>query len=145
MSVNARTTKSKGQDHEEGLEQGRATFSERGSDETFRSSSWAGVTNENPKMRIYITILLLQSRQISETADAACHEEVFQYPARRMTLTTEECHWDSGPRTASESETSCTSFRRRAVRYDVLKCAKYLGKFLEGRAMSRKKDSREEL
>ena len=34
--------------------QGRATFSERGPDETFRSSSWAGVTNENPKMRTYI-------------------------------------------------------------------------------------------
>ena len=41
--------------------QGRATFSERGSDETFRSSSWAGVSNKNPKMRMYIdriTILL---------------------------------------------------------------------------------------
>ena len=36
------------------LDQGRATFSERGSDETFRSSSWAGVSNENPKMRMYI-------------------------------------------------------------------------------------------
>ena len=65
------------------LEQVRATISERGPDETFRSSSWAGVTNENTKMRmyIYITILLLQSRQISETAGAACHEEVFQCPA----------------------------------------------------------------
>ena len=36
------------------LEQGRATFSERGPDDTFRSSSWAGVTNENPNMRMYI-------------------------------------------------------------------------------------------
>ncbi len=27
---------------------------ERGPDETFRSSSWAGVTKENPKMRMYI-------------------------------------------------------------------------------------------
>ena len=34
--------------------QGRATFSERGPDETFRSSSWAGVSNENPKMGMYI-------------------------------------------------------------------------------------------
>ena len=34
------------------LHQGRATFSERGPDETFRSSSWAGVTNENHKMRM---------------------------------------------------------------------------------------------
>ena len=36
--------------------QERATFSERGPDETFRSSSWAGVTNENPKMRMYMYI-----------------------------------------------------------------------------------------
>ena len=34
--------------------QGRATFSERGPDEIFRSSSWAGVTKENPKMGMYI-------------------------------------------------------------------------------------------
>ena len=67
------------------LRQGRATFSERGPDETFQSSSWAGVSNENPKMRMYIiTTLLLQSRQISETAGAACHEEVCS--------ATEECH-----------------------------------------------------
>ena len=31
------------------IEQSRATFSERGPDETFQSSSRAGVTNENPK------------------------------------------------------------------------------------------------
>ena len=43
------------------VDQGRATFSEQGPgpapaagpDETFRSSSWAGVTNENPKRPIY--------------------------------------------------------------------------------------------
>ena len=37
--------------------------------------------NEDVIRCIYITILLLQSRQISETAGAACHEEVFQCPA----------------------------------------------------------------
>ena len=31
------------------LDQSRATFSERGPDETFQSGSRAGVTNENPK------------------------------------------------------------------------------------------------
>ena len=36
------------------LMQWRATFSEWGPDETFRSSSWAGVTSENTKMRMYI-------------------------------------------------------------------------------------------
>ena len=75
--------------------QGWATFSERGPGETFRSRSWAGVINENPKMRIYynsITILLLQSRQISDMAGAACHDEVCQFPARWMSSTTEECH-----------------------------------------------------
>ena len=36
-------------------------------------------------MRMYIiTILLLQSRQISETAGAACRDEVFQCPTRWM-------------------------------------------------------------
>ena len=34
--------------------QDQATFSELGPDETFRSSSGAGVTNENPNMRMYI-------------------------------------------------------------------------------------------
>ena len=34
--------------------QGQATFSERGPDETFRSSSWARVTNENTTMILYI-------------------------------------------------------------------------------------------
>ncbi len=81
------------------LMQGRATFSERGPDETFRSSSWAGGTNENTKMMMYkiITILLLQSSQISEKAGAACHEEagafcheeVCQCPPRWMSSTTE--------------------------------------------------------
>ena len=37
------------------LGQGRATFSERRPDETFRSSSWAGMTNETPKMMMYNT------------------------------------------------------------------------------------------
>ena len=37
---------------------------------------------------VYITILLLQSRQIIETAGAACHEEVCQCPARWMSSTT---------------------------------------------------------
>ena len=59
-----------------------------------------------------ITICLLQSRQISEMAGAGCHEEVCQW----MSSTTEECHWDGGPRAGSEGETSCTSFWRRAVR-----------------------------
>ena len=36
------------------LNQGRATFTEQGPNETFRSSSWAGVTNENPKIMMYI-------------------------------------------------------------------------------------------
>ena len=45
------------------------------------------MTNGNHKMRMYnITILLLQSRQISETAGAACHEEVFQCPARSVSM-----------------------------------------------------------
>ena len=35
--------------------------------------------------------LLLQSRQISETASIACHEEVCQWPARWMSSTIEEC------------------------------------------------------
>ena len=76
----------------DGHHEGRATFSERGPDETFRSSSWAGVTNENPKMKMYIiTILLLQNRQISATAGAG-YREVFQCQARWMSSTTEECH-----------------------------------------------------
>ena len=41
---------------------------------------------------VYITVLLLQSRQISETAGAAGREEVSQCPARRMSSATEECH-----------------------------------------------------
>ena len=71
--------------------QGRATFSERGPDEAFRSSSWAGQT-KNQIEDLYITVLLVQSRQISETAGAACHEDVSQCPARRISSTTEECH-----------------------------------------------------
>ena len=102
------------------VDQGRATSSERGPDETFRSSSWAGVINENPYMRmLYITILLLQSRQISETAGAACHEEVFQCPARWMSSTTEECHRDGGQRAGNHGDTSRTSFWRRAVRNSI--------------------------
>ncbi len=38
-------------DHIHAINQGRATLSERGPDETFQSSSWAGVTNETPKMK----------------------------------------------------------------------------------------------
>ena len=41
---------------------------------------------------LYITILLLQSSQINETAGATCHEEVCQCPARWMSTTTKECH-----------------------------------------------------
>ena len=44
----------------------RATFSEQGPDDTFRSSSWAGVTNENPKMSMYIyynTFIAKQANQ----------------------------------------------------------------------------------
>ena len=67
------------------LNQGRATFSEWRPDETFQTSSWAGVTNENTKMRM----LLLRSRQISETAGAACHGEVCQWPVPWMSATTE--------------------------------------------------------
>ena len=70
------------------LQQGRATFSERGPDETFRSSSWVGVANGNNKMRMYNTML----KEISTTAGAACHEEVCQCPTRWMSSTTEECH-----------------------------------------------------
>ena len=33
---------------------------------------------------VHITILLLQSSQINETAGAACHEEVCQCPARYL-------------------------------------------------------------
>ena len=112
------------------------TISKLSFDTTFRSSSWAGVTSENTNMMmysdVYITILLLQSRQISEMAGAACHEEVFQCPARWMSSTTEECHWGGVPRAGSKFETLAT------VRWT---CAMYLGKFLEERAMSRKKDS----
>ena len=82
---------------------------------TFRRSSCAGVSNENPKMRIYVTTLLLQIRQISETAGAACHEEVFQMSGsmdeldnRRMLL-----RWWSG---AGRLRVGPTSFWRRAVR-----------------------------
>ena len=65
----------------------------------------------------YITIPLLQIRQISEMAGAACHGEGYQCPARWMSLTGAECHSDGGPRAGSEGETSCTSFFwRRAVR-----------------------------
>ena len=74
--------------------QGRATFSERGPDETYRSSSWAGGESHKRKHQnedacLYITKLLLQSRQINETAGAACHEGVCQRPARWMSSTTE--------------------------------------------------------
>ena len=69
-----------------------------------------------PKMRMHIiTIPLLQIRQISEMAGAACHGEGYQCPARSMSLTRAECHLDGGPRGGSEDETSCTSFWRRAV------------------------------
>ena len=61
-------------------------------------------------------ILLLQSRQIHETASVACYEEVFQCPVRWMSSTPEECHLDGGARAGSEGETSCTSCCRRAVR-----------------------------
>ena len=64
----------------------------------------------------YITIPLLQIRQISEVAGAACHGEGYQCPARWMSLTGAECHSDGGPRAGSEGETSCTSFWRTAVR-----------------------------
>ena len=68
-------------------------------------------------MRMHIiTISLLQIRQISEMAGAACHGEGYQCPARWMSLTRAECHSDGGPRGGSEGETSCTSFWRRAVR-----------------------------
>ena len=40
----------------------------------------------------YITIPLLQIRQISEMAGAACHGEGYQCPARWMSLTGAECH-----------------------------------------------------
>ena len=46
-------------------------------------SSWAVATDENTKnedVYIYITIPLLQSRQIRESAGSACHEEVCQCP-----------------------------------------------------------------
>ena len=55
----------------------RATFSDRGPDETFQSSSWAGLTRGGT-----IGLHLLQSMQISKTAGAACHDEVFQCPAQ---------------------------------------------------------------
>ena len=48
--------------------------------------------HQNEDDTYYITILVLQCRQISEMAGAACHEEVFQYPARWMSSKTEECH-----------------------------------------------------
>ena len=42
------------------------TFSELGPDETFRGSSRAGVTNENPKMRMhnYNTFIAKQANQV---------------------------------------------------------------------------------
>ena len=52
-------------------------------------------------------------------AGAACHEEVFQCPARWMSSTTEECNWDGGPRAGNQGDTSCTSFWRRAVRNSI--------------------------
>ena len=59
-------------------------------------------------MRMHIiTISLLQIRQISEMAGAACHGEGYQCPARWMSLTRAECHSDGGPRGGSEGETSC--------------------------------------
>ena len=64
----------------------------------------------------YITIPLLQIRQIGEMAGAACHGEGCQCPAQWMSLTGAECHSDGGPRAGSEGETSCTSIWRRAVR-----------------------------
>ena len=68
-------------------------------------------------MRMHIiTIPLLQIRQISEMAGAACHGGGYQCPARWMSLPRVECHSDGGPRGGSEGETSCTSFWRRAVR-----------------------------
>ena len=67
------------------LGQGRATFSERGPDQSFRSSSWAGVTNDNPKMRMYITIRLLQRRLVLIAMKTYVN-------VRWMSSTTEECH-----------------------------------------------------
>ena len=63
----------------------------------------------------YITIPLLQIRQISEMTGAACHGEGYQCPARWMSLTGAECHSDGGPRAGSEGETSCTSFWRKEL------------------------------
>ena len=77
------------------------------------------MTNENPNMRMYIILYynnFIAKQEISETAGSACHEEAFQCPARCMSSATEQCHWDGGPRTGSDDETSCTSFWRRAVR-----------------------------
>ena len=68
-------------------------------------------TKRKPKMRMHIiTISLLQIRQISEMAGAACHGEGYQCPARWMSLTRAECHSDGGPRGGSEGETSCVHF-----------------------------------
>ena len=64
---------------------------------------------------VYITIVLLQCRTISEMAGAAYREEVSQCPARWMSLTGAECHSDGGPRAGSEGETSCTSFWRKEL------------------------------
>ena len=94
------------------LDQGRATFQSEGQmtlSGAARGPEWQTKTPTWGCIYMYITILLLQSRQISDTAGAACHEEVFQCPARGMSSTRQKCHWDGGPRAGSEGETSCTA------------------------------------
>ena len=122
------------------------------------AARWPELQTKTQNEDVYITILVLQIMQISEVAGAACHGlgEGYQCPARWMSLTRAECHSDGGPRAGSEGETSCTSFWIRAVRnsrcrqtmkhgYDALNMRSECRKFLVGRAMSRKKDSGEEL
>ena len=99
------------------VHQGRATFSERGPDETFRSSSWAGVTNKNTKMRMYVLqYFYCKAGKSVRRLVLPPLRPLCQCPARLMSTTTEECHCDGDPRAGSEGETTCTSCWRRAVR-----------------------------
>ena len=139
------------------LRQSRATFSERGPDETFQSSSRAGVTNENPKWGCIILqylycksgksvrwlVLLAMEKDINVRLDGWAWQEqnVIQMAVReegamarlRVLHFGEELFATVG---AAKQWNMATTRWTRAMN---------VGKFLEGRVMSRKKDSGEEL
>ena len=97
------------------LDQGWATFSERGAGETFRISSWAGVTNENTEMRMYIYFYCKAGKSMRRLVLLAMKMYVaFKLDNRRMPL-----RWRSESRERRRDfvyfvlEKRCSHSRRR--------------------------------